>query len=145
MSDHEINADKIREQTEKLIELLREHHPEQEYEPEGLQLPPDPPAAPAIERKKALAPPPIPRQCSAQVPDNVREIIIDVAVRRGLAPDIVVSRQRSRGLIEARSEIYAMMRLSGMTWVQIAGMMRRDHSTVLYHARRYMAQAGIAA
>lgn len=142
--DHESDED-IRKRTEQLIELLREHHPEQECEPEGLRLPPDPPPIPAMERKKASATPPIPRRCSANVPDDVREIIIDVSVRRGLAPDLVVSRQRSRGLIEARSEIYATMRLNGMTWVQIAGLMRRDHSTVLYHARRYMAQAGIAA
>jgi len=144
--DTEISDSVIREQTEQLIELLREHHPEQECEPEGLRIKEDPPApkpqpvAAAIEQE-AEEPEPLPYKPFVTGSTVLRRVVNEVAAEHELDPDWLMSKDRSLELVLARREIYVRLRRLKWGWSRIARSVGRDHSTIRHNIVRYEAGA----
>ena len=131
MSD-EINEDKIRQQTEKLIDLLREHHPEQECEPEGLRIRED-----TVKHKAAAKPAPVAPVALPMPRTRAEAVLYDVARRHNLTPADIRSPGRSAPIVMARAECYVKLREIGWGYAQMGRYFKRDHSTVLAMLRKY--------
>jgi len=140
-------AKAVREQTQRLVEILEREHPEQECEPEGLRLPE--PSADAIKvnrdnaehrrRAKAEA---MRREADQKAAasmikkERVRTIILSVAERHAVLVSDLLSASRCRPTVEARQAAYMDLRSAGIRVSEIGRIMGKDHSTVLHGLRR---------
>lgn len=139
----EITDENVRRMTQKLIDVLRIEHPEQEYEPEGLQIRDEidlNKIEPRSHKKKIAITParkPAPKLLAYI---NVGEfdlaakrnaVINRLALEYNVDASEILGDRRFANVIAARKRAYKELRDMNWSLPQIGRMMNRDHSTVL--------------
>ena len=153
----DVSDERVRQWTQRLIDKLRIEHPEQEYEPEGLQIR-DEIDLPIIESsdksaeqrkkdayrrrlreaRKAKGKPNLlttVRTPESDILDQRNEVINRVAVAHDLHATDIISRKRHPDIIKARKEIYRELRAMKWSWPSIGRAMGRHYSTVMSGAQ----------
>lgn len=140
MSSEYPSDEKIREWTRQLVDALEREHPEMEYEPVGLRLPPEPPVTtqtmieerlPSRKRRRsAAAPPGFPTFGKAW------PILKQIADEHDLDAADILSDRRFHRLVRARRAAFAALVQAGYSLSATGRLMRRDHTTVLYGMRK---------
>jgi len=140
---HEFETIMDREATERLLEQLRQHHPEAETN-NGWQSMDRP--LPKVERpkpEKVVAPPDLDVIRSSAVRplrDEVRQAIAYIAAAHDVSVDDIMSQSRRRTVNRARHEAFALLRSANYSYNKIGAVFRRDHSTVLAGIRSHNAR-----
>jgi len=69
--------------------------------------------------------------------EHRRMIIAQVCDRHGVAVEEVLGRSRYKRVCLARKEVYVMLRQERLSYLTIARMFGRDHTTVVDGVQRY--------
>lgn len=144
---HEYEREMSRDETERLLERLREHHPEMERH-DGWES--------MDRRPQRKEPEPEPERVRASEPtaaaiDDMRSAIAVVMQRRRLLPviahiadkhdvaaDIILSPSRRRSAVLARQEAITYVHdVTGIGPASLGRLFHRDHSTVLHSIRKH--------
>lgn len=65
-----------------------------------------------------------------------------IALRHGITRDDILSRKKSRHIVEARNHCFWHFRQSGKSYPQIGRFFNRDHTTVLHGVRKFIDEQG---
>jgi hypothetical protein len=104
-------------------------------EPEPAPLPaPAPEPEPAL---PALPPDPLP---GAMCSFSTKWAILPVLDRHGLTWPDLIARNNRMEYVNARAEIYVLLRERKWSYLQIAKLVSRDHTTVINSVQRYHAR-----
>jgi len=103
-------------------------------EPVLLTFEPEPEPEPAL---PALPPDPLP---GAMCSFSTKWAILPVLERHGLTWPGLIARNNRMEYVNARAEIYVLLRERGWSYLQIAKLVSRDHTTVINSVQRYHAR-----
>jgi hypothetical protein len=103
-------------------------------EPVLLTFEPEPEPEPAL---PALPPDPLP---GAMCSFSTKAAILPVLDRHGLTWPQLIARNNRMEYVNARAEIYVLLRARGWSYLQIAKLVSRDHTTVINSVQRYHAR-----
>lgn len=144
----EITDENVRRMTQKLIDVLRIEHPEQDYEPEGLQIRDEidlNKIEPRSHKKKiAITParkpaPSLMQHINIGQFDRVAKrnrVINQLALEHGVDAADIIGNGKKRNVVLARKRGYKALQDMGWTLSVIGRMMGgRDHSTISHGIR----------
>lgn len=103
-------------------------------EPVLLTFEPEPEPEPAL---PALPPDPLP---GAMCSFSTKAAILPVLERHGLTWQGLIARNNRMEYVNARAEIYVLLRERKWSYLQIAKLVSRDHTTVINSVQRYHAR-----
>lgn len=73
---------------------------------------------------------------------QARSVISEVAEKHGIDPEHILAETRgSKTAIRARQEVFARLHDMGASFMSIARLMDRDHSTVMHGVRQHRERA----
>jgi hypothetical protein len=103
-------------------------------EPVLLTFEPEPEPEPAL---PALPPDPLP---GAMCSPDTKAAILPVLNRHGLTWQGLIARNNRMEYVNARAEIYVLLRERKWSYLQIAKLVSRDHTTIINSVQRYHAR-----
>ena len=103
------------------------------------QAPEPEPILLAFEPEPEPLPPPDPLPGVMCSPETKRAIL-PVLDRHGLTWPQLIARNNCMAYVNARAEIYALLRERGWSYLQIAKLVSRDHTTIINSVQRYHAR-----
>jgi len=75
------------------------------------------------------------------IDDRIYEILLEIEEAYGLSNADILGTRRYALFAQARQELYARLRRDlGLSWLHIANILHKNHSTVLYGARKALAR-----
>ena len=78
--------------------------------------------------------------CSLETKDAIADVLRRHSLWRSLTWEQVIAKDNSRARVHARAEIYVLLRERKWSYLQIAKLVSRDHTTVINSVQRYHAR-----
>jgi len=75
------------------------------------------------------------------IDDRIFEILLEIEAAYGLSNADILGNRRYALFARARQELYARLRRDlGLSWLHIADILKKNHATVIYGAKKALAR-----